>query len=59
MKLKKRQLQEAHEELETLRTKSNDMETMMGVVQRAWAQVIYMHLIYVVNIYYRYSIVVN
>lgn len=40
LKLKRRQLQEAQEELETLRSKSREMETMVGVVQRAWSQVI-------------------
>lgn len=39
MKMKKRQLGEAQEELETLRRKSRDMETIVSVIQRAWSQV--------------------
>lgn len=35
----KRQIGESREELEMIRGKSREMETLVGVIQRAWSQV--------------------
>jgi hypothetical protein len=35
----KRQISESRKELEMMRNKSREMETLVGVIQRAWSQV--------------------